>query len=157
MPNSNQLHWFDHSEIAATANDSTGCFCPFLLSIQNTSRMSLSPNPPSGQGRQNEYQILIRLPEQMAIEMAATGIAPSLMIATQMVGVAPTTVMHRLKGRKNKEEGGQQRQKLTPEEQRAVVEHCYFHCRLGFPPTIWQFYEIATAVVRKRNPNEVLG
>ena len=146
-----------HSESVATASESTGYLCLYLLGIRNTSRMSLSPNLASGQAIQNEHQIPIRLREQMAIEMAATGTAPSLTTAAQMVGVAPTTVMHRLKGRKNKEEEGHGRQKLTPEEERAVVDRCYFCCRLEFPPTIWQFRQIATTVLQKRNPNEVLG
>ncbi|RPA90591.1 hypothetical protein L873DRAFT_1570083, partial [Choiromyces venosus 120613-1] len=94
---------------------------------------------------------------QMAIEMATTGMAPSLTIAAAMVGAAPSTVMHRQQGRKNREEEGQRRQKLLPEEERIVIERCYFRCRLGFPPTIWQLREIATSVVQKRNPDEVLG
>ncbi|RPA98203.1 hypothetical protein L873DRAFT_1688602, partial [Choiromyces venosus 120613-1] len=28
---------------------------------------------------------------------------------------------------------------------------------LGFPPTIWQFREIATAIVWKRNSHDILG
>jgi len=93
----------------------------------------------------------------MAIEMAATQTAPSLTVAAAMVGAALSTVMHRHQGRKNREKESQPRQKLTPEEERAVIERCYFRCRLGFPPTIWQLHEIATTVVQKRNPGEKLG
>jgi len=93
----------------------------------------------------------------MAIEMAAIGTAPSLTVAAGMVGAAPSTIMHRRKGRKNREEEGERRQKLWPEEERAVIDRCYFRCRLGFPPTVWQLREIATSVVRKRNPLETLG
>ena len=38
-----------------------------------------------------------------------------------------------------------------------VIKRCYFHYRLGFPPTIWQLREIATSVVQKRNPKAKLG
>ena len=38
-----------------------------------------------------------------------------------------------------------------------MIERCYFHCRLGFPSTIWQLCEIATSVVQKRSPDEKLG
>ncbi|PUU73046.1 hypothetical protein B9Z19DRAFT_1069297 [Tuber borchii] len=93
----------------------------------------------------------------MAIEMAETGNAPSLTIAAVMVGAAPITIMYCRKGRRNREEEGQRRQKLLPEEERAVIDRCYFSCRLGFPSTIWQLREIATSVVQKRNPHEELG
>ncbi|RPB04295.1 hypothetical protein L873DRAFT_1667129 [Choiromyces venosus 120613-1] len=89
--------------------------------------------------------------------MASNGTAPSLTVAAGMVGAAPTTVMHRWQGRKNREEEGQRRQKLTPEEERTVVEHCYFRCHLGFPPTIWQLREITISILRKRMPEEILG
>ena len=51
----------------------------------------------------------------------------------------------------------QVRQKLTPEEEEQVLERWYFCCWLGFPPTIWQWKEIAYSIVRKQNPTEILG
>ena len=98
-----------------------------------------------------------RVQEQMAIEMAMNHIAPSLTAAAERVGCTPSTVMHRRKGRKSQKEVEQVRQKLTPEEEEQVLERCYFRCRLGFPPTIWQWKEIAHSIVRKRNPTEILG
>jgi len=65
----------------------------------------VSRMPPTEQ----EDQIPIRLREQMAIETASTGTAPSLTIAAQMVGVAPTTLMHRHIERKNKKEEAKRR------------------------------------------------
>lgn len=98
-----------------------------------------------------------RVREQMAIEMATNRVAPSLTAAAGRVGCAPSTVIHRRKGRKSRKEVEQVRQKLTPEEEDLVLERCYFRCRLGFPPTIWQWKEIAQSIVRKRSPTETLG
>ncbi|RPA98202.1 hypothetical protein L873DRAFT_1061681 [Choiromyces venosus 120613-1] len=64
----------------------------------------------------------------MAIEMAAVGTAPSLSVAAEMVGEAPSTVMHRQQGRKSKDEEASRRQKMTAEEEQLVVERCHFHC-----------------------------
>ncbi|RPA90597.1 hypothetical protein L873DRAFT_1848733 [Choiromyces venosus 120613-1] len=100
------------------------------------------PSKPS-----EDSTIPVQVQEQMAIEMAATGTAPSLTMAAAMVGAAPMTVMYRRQGRKDRHEEGQRRQKLMPEEERIVLEHCYFRCRLGFPPTIWQLREIATSII----------
>jgi len=98
-----------------------------------------------------------RVREQMAIEMAASETAPSLTVAAAMVGSAPSTLMHRRQARKPCLEESQRRQKLLPEEERAVLDRCYFHYRLGFPPTVGQLREIATSIVQKRIPNEKLG
>ncbi|PWW71582.1 hypothetical protein C7212DRAFT_233901, partial [Tuber magnatum] len=56
----------------------------------------------------------------------------------ERVGCAPSTVMHRRTGRKSRKEEEEVQQKLTPEEEHQVLDRCYFRCRLGFPPTIWQ-------------------
>ena len=98
-----------------------------------------------------------RVQEQMAIEMAASGTAPSLTVAAAMVGSAQSTVMHHQQGRKPRLEESQRRQKLLPEEERAVLDQCYFCCRLGFPPTIGQLRKIATSIVQKRILNKKLG
>jgi len=74
-----------------------------------------------------------RVQEQIAIEMAAVQIAPSLTVAAAMVRAAPSSVIHRRQGRKNREMESKWRQKLLPEEERVVIERCYFCCRLGFP------------------------
>jgi len=58
----------------------------------------------------------------MAIEIAANRTALSLTIGTRIVGAAPITVMHQCNRRKNKDEEGQHRQKLSPEEERIEVE-----------------------------------
>lgn len=55
----------------------------------------------------NDDQTRIELGEQMAIGMKATGTAPNPTIAAQIVGVAPTTGLNRLKRRKNKQEEAQ--------------------------------------------------
>ncbi|RPB04708.1 hypothetical protein L873DRAFT_1799104 [Choiromyces venosus 120613-1] len=73
----------------------------------------------------------------MAIEMIATGTAPSLTIASAMVRAVPMM-------------------KLMPEEERIVLEYCYFCYHLGFPSIIWQLREIATSIIQKRNPQETL-
>lgn len=73
----------------------------------------------------SDDQTPIGLREQIAIEVAATGTTPNPTIAAQLVGVAPTTVLHCVKGRKNKPEEAHQRQKWAPEEERAVIEYCY--------------------------------
>ncbi|RPA89363.1 DDE-domain-containing protein [Choiromyces venosus 120613-1] len=70
--------------------------------------------------------------------MASNYVVPSLTIAAERVGCAPTTVMHRKAGRRSREEEQQARQKLTAEEER-------------------QWKEIALSVVQKQNPNETLG
>jgi len=93
----------------------------------------------------------------MAIEMATSGTAPSLTVAAAMVGLASSTVMHHRKSRKPHLEESQCRQKPLPEEERDVPDRCYFHCRLEFPPTIWQLCEMATTMVQKRIPNKKLG
>ncbi|RPA89017.1 hypothetical protein L873DRAFT_753816 [Choiromyces venosus 120613-1] len=111
-------------------------------SISFTPNPPIMPSKPSGGGT-----IPVQVQEQIAIEMTATGTAPSLTIAAAMVGAAPMTVMHRRQGRKDRYEEGQRRQQLMPEEERIVLEHCYFYRRLGFPPTIWQLREIATSIV----------
>src|SRR5205807_5900894 len=66
-------------------------------------------------------------------------------------------VKQRKNGRKRRKEEEEGRQKLTREEEDQVLERCYFRCRLGFPPTIWQWKDIAHWIVRKRNPNKTLG
>jgi len=95
--------------------------------------------------------------EQMAIEMAAENSARSLTAAADMVGTAPSTIMHHRRGRKSREEASSDRQKLTPEEEKIVVDRCYFRYRLGFPATIWQLCDIALSILRKRKPEEKIG
>ncbi|PWW77623.1 DDE-domain-containing protein, partial [Tuber magnatum] len=68
-----------------------------------------------------------------------------------------STVMHRRTGRKSRKEEEEVRQKLTPEKEHQVLDRCYFRCRLGFHPTIWQWKEVALAIVQKRKPHKTLG
>jgi len=64
-----------------------------------------------------DFPIPPQIREQMAIEMAVIGTAPSLTVAAGMVGVAPSTMIHRRKGRNKREEEGERRQKLWLEEE----------------------------------------
>ncbi|PUU72152.1 hypothetical protein B9Z19DRAFT_1012661 [Tuber borchii] len=81
--------------------------------------------------------------------MAINRAAPSLTAAAGRVGCAPSTVMHRKKGRKTRKAEEEKRQNMTPEEKDQVLERCYFRCRLGFPPTIWQWKDIAYLIVHQ--------
>jgi len=96
----------------------------------------LEARAPGQMQRPKQAPVRERVREQMAIELAANHTAPRFTVAAGGVSCAASIVIHRRTGSKSQMEEDQVRQKLTLEEEHQVLERCYLHCQLGFPPTI---------------------
>ena len=95
--------------------------------------------------------------EQLAIDLLRREEAQSSRSAAEMVGIRPSTLRNRMRGRKTRMAESQRRQKLTPTEESFLVERCEQLGRLGFPLTVEEVRECALAIYRKRLPNGTLG
>ena len=102
-----------------------------------------------------EYSLHVR--EQMGIDLLERGIATTSKSAATIVDAAPSTLRHRRLGRRTREEADQSRQKLTPEEERFLVERCEHLGRCGFPVTVEDVRDHALHVYQQRLPEGRLG
>lgn len=95
---------------------------------------------------------------QQAIEMMKEANTPiTVKEAASLIDLKASTLCHHPKGRPLKEEISVDRQKLTPEEERAVIKQCEDLVNWWFPPEVWSFRDIAIFIANKRDPRIMLG
>ncbi|KAH8148460.1 uncharacterized protein LAJ45_07563 [Morchella importuna] len=77
--------------------------------------------------------------------------------ATEMVEIAPTTFMHRIRGRPSAVKAAHRQQTMKIEEENMLVDRCYFLDKIGFPPAVWRVRELALEILQRRDPRATLG
>ena len=122
----------------------------FLPSEPESENGSPAPSP-------SQHEFPLHICEQMGLDLLLRGIATTSKSAATMVGAKPSTLRHRRLGRATREEESQRRQKLTPEEERFLVERCEHLGKCGFPVTIEELREHALHIYQQRVPEGVLG
>ena len=68
-----------------------------------------------------------------------------------------STFNHRLAGRRSRAEASEASRRLTPREEELVIWRCDTLAKEGFPQPIKAVREIAQQILRKRQPEAVLG
>lgn len=94
---------------------------------------------------------------QHAAEILVEGFAENMGKAAKLADLKPSTFRHYLKGRALKEEVGPKLQKITVEEETAVVNRCEELGHWGFPPEVWNIHGIAETIAHERDSKIKLG
>jgi len=103
------------------------------------------------------HEFPLHIWEQMGIDPLQRGIATTSQSAATMVNAKASTLQHRRLGHRTREEESQRRQKLTPEEERFLVERCEHLGKCGFPVTVEEVREHALHIYQQRVPDGILG
>lgn len=90
-----------------------------------------------------------------ALESIANG--QSLRLASAQWGIPRSTLRHRIQGTQPRSTAASSRQKLSPVQERHLVDWVQVQAALGLPPTHQQVREFAERVLRLQGGHQTLG